>query len=427
MRFEYLKKLSLLDDGFEYASINYEYNEIKHVVFSAAEHRERTFFGSTRTRYRANLFLHLGRGIRVHIRQERTLFGGNEKERFDAVLRAAYLLMDVTFEQRVEEYERQMESKGFVCWGDYQIGRNGDLFKNFELRFNILKDDITCELGPFHLNCRPRKRSFRDKLRTLLPGSSDVIDISIDKDCFLYVMKRYLGLSWKNHAAPERKKSNKSLFNEALLVLGGKLCKADGRISREEIARFKDYFGIDDTTHPGAGRIFMNATKSGGTVEASARRVYILLNGNSESLEYVLLGLIQIAAVDGHVASQERKFIRIVGAAFGYSDEEVDRLFFIFLHSQERGHERSSYGRAAHDPSQLRTQYLGVLGLGSGATIAEVRLAYRNLAQRHHPDRLRARGVPIDDIATSEEVLKTINVAYAWLKSHYARNEGAGS
>lgn len=30
MRFEYLKKLSLLDDGFEYAGTNYEYNEIQH-------------------------------------------------------------------------------------------------------------------------------------------------------------------------------------------------------------------------------------------------------------------------------------------------------------------------------------------------------------------------------------------------------------
>ena len=46
---------------------------------------------------------------------------------------------------------------------------------------------------------------------------------------------------------------------------------------------------------------------------------------------------------------------------------------------------------------------------------AEIKAAYRKLAREHRPDALRAKGVPIDAMRQSEEVLKKINDAYAYL------------
>jgi curved DNA-binding protein CbpA len=55
------------------------------------------------------------------------------------------------------------------------------------------------------------------------------------------------------------------------------------------------------------------------------------------------------------------------------------------------------------------------LGLKATATFDEIKIAYRRLARQHHPDALRAKGVPIDEMRQSEEVLKKINEAYACL------------
>ena len=56
-----------------------------------------------------------------------------------------------------------------------------------------------------------------------------------------------------------------------------------------------------------------------------------------------------------------------------------------------------------------------MLGLGLGADLAAIRAAYRRLARQHHPDHLRACGVPLDKIKASEDILKTINNSYEWL------------
>jgi hypothetical protein len=286
---EYLGKLTFFDDSFEYDQKSYEYKEIAHIEYTAVQTRHSVNFVPTGTSYSATLFLHLNDGRRLQIKQERVLFGRKEKERSEAVMRAAAMLMSVTFNQRIEVYEAQLARKGFVSWGNYQINKEGDLFFKNELRFNIRRDDISCRLGPFHLECSKRKPRTIERLKALWSGSAEVIDITVDKDCFVYIMSRYLGLTWQGQAVPEKRKTGRQLFHEALLTLGGKLCKADGQVSPEEIGVFKEYFGIDESTFPGAGKIFMEATKTAEDARPAANRIFSLFDGKKEPLEYILV------------------------------------------------------------------------------------------------------------------------------------------
>ena len=217
---EYLDKLTLFDDTFEYDGKDYDYKNVEHIEFTAVSTKHSVNFIPTGTSYSANLFLHLNGGRRLHISQERVFLNRKEKERSEAVMRAAGIIMDITFNRRIEAYVRQMEEKGFVSWGKHQISRNGDLFRKNELRFNVLHDGIACNLGPFQVECRKHKPGIGDKLKELWSGPAEVIDISTDKDCFLYIMKHYLGLSWRNQPVPEKRRSGEEIFNEALLVLG---------------------------------------------------------------------------------------------------------------------------------------------------------------------------------------------------------------
>jgi DnaJ like chaperone protein len=418
---EYLDKLTLFDDAFEYAGKNYDYQNIEHVEFTAVSPRHSVNFIPAGTSYSSNLFLHLSDGRRLHIKQERVFLNRREKEHSEAVMRAAGIFMDITFNQRIEAYERQIEKKGFVSWGKHQLSRNGDLFRKNEFRLNILKTDIVCNLGPFHVECRKRKPGIAGKLKDLWSGPAEVIDISTDKDCFLYVMNRYFGLSWSGQPAPEKRRSGKEIFKEALLILGGKLCKTDGHVSPEEILVFKKYFGIDDSTYPNAGRIFMDAAKTSGDTKEIARRILNLLAGKKQSLEYILFGLMQIAAADGRIHQTEKDFIRIVAEQFAFSSPEIHRLFLIFEKAQGHAY-RERDATSKTQATSLRFQYLEVLGLDENAALGEIKAAYRDLARKHHPDLLRAQGVPIDDIKNAEEVLKVINSAYEWL-ARYNQND----
>ena len=422
LKLDSLDKLIFFDNQLEYNNKIYDYKDIKHIEFSATVIKHRVNFVPSGTSYDAKLFLHLEGGDRLHVKQERGFLERKNKEHFEAIMRVAGILMDITFEQRVTFYERLMEDKGFVAWGKYQIARDGDLFKMNELCFNILRDDISCRLSPFSVECRRRNSRLGEKLKAFLLGSAETIDLSIDKDCFLYVMKRYLNLSWESQPVPEKRKKAKDIFNEALLILGARLCKVDGRVSAEEIVRFKEYFGIDESTHPGAGKIFREAINSSEDIRETARKVFDLLGGKKEPLEYILLGLIKIASADGVFDKAEEEFIRVVATMFEFSEEKLNRLFLIFEYArtEENASEKT-------EESSQRIRCLRVLGLNSNATIQEVKVAYRRLAQKHHPDLLRARGVPIDDIKNAEEILKVINVAYRWLGRHYRKEAEAAT
>lgn len=414
---EYLDRLTLFDDTFTYDGATYAYADITHVQFTAVATKHSVNFIPTGTSYEATLFLELGDGRRLHIKQERPFFNRKEKHRSEAVMRAAGIFLNVTFDRRIETYERHMEEKGFINVGKHQISRDGDLFRNTELRSNILNGEVICHLGPFQVECRKSRPGIGDKLKGLWTGGAEVIDISTDRDCFLYIMKHYFRLTWPGQTIPEKRKSGKEVFNEALLVLGAKLCKADGRVSAEEIVVFKRYFGIDESTHPGASKMFMEAAQTTKNTRKTANRIFELLSGKTEALEYILIGLMQIAEADGRMDASERTFIGEVAETFAFSDEAISRLFLLFEQTQHNTYRERSTTSRTHATS-LRSEYLQVLGLDESTAFSEIKSAYRDLVRKHHPDLLRSQGVPIDDMKHAEEILKAINRAYEWLKHH---------
>lgn len=414
---EYLSRLTFFDTRFEYLGKFYSYRDIQHIQFTATATKKSVNFVPIGTNYDAQLILLFDDGRKLRVAQEYAFRSQSQKDRSEAVMRAASLFLNLTFDQRADAYEKKIKEKGFVSWGRHQIAKDGDLFRNNELRFNILKDDVVCNLGPFHVECRKSDQNLQERLKGLWAGNAEIIDISVDKDCFLYIMKNYLGLAWKSQPAPERRRENSEVFNEALLVLGAKLCKADGRISPEEILQFKQYFGIDDTSHPGASKIFRQAAKTTSDVREVAKTIFSLLHGRTQPLEYILVGLMKIAAADGRIDEAEQDFIRDIAKEFLFSTANIDRLFLMFEMSGDQEYRYNEQSRPSS--KSLHFQHLEILGLQENATFDEIRLAYRKLARQHHPDLLRAQGIPIDSIQDSEELLKTINSAYEWLSRYH--------
>ncbi len=411
---EYLDNLSFNDTGFDYNGLSYTYAAIQHVEYYSVATKHSVNLIPTGTDYQTTLLLHLNAGTRLQIKQQRRWLGRGDRQRSEAVMKAASLFMHLTFAQRLDLYESQMAERGYVAWASYQFSKNGDLFKNNELMVNIRSNVADARLGVFEISFSSKVNSgeLAGRLKRAFGGGVEKVDLRLDRDCFLFIMKEHYGLVWAGHPAPERPRSGKYLFNDALLILGAKVCKADGRITHEEVALFKQYFGIDDSSHPGASETLRSAAESPEGVAEAAKRIRRGIGDNRAALEYVIIGLLQIASADGEMTAAEVSLISSISTGLGFTYSDMTRLFFIFEQSSASGQSRT---RDRPRGGDLRVKHLLVLGLTDPTTIDAIKMAYRDLARRHHPDLLRAAGVHVENVRKAEEVLKAINASYEWL------------
>lgn len=200
-------------------------------------------------------------------------------------------------------------------------------------------------------------------------------------------------------------------YATAVIVLGAKLAKADGAVSRDEVRAFKELFDVDDEDVGGIARIFDEAKRTPEGFEPYARQVAAMFGGDPEVLEELLDDLFALAAADGGLHPAEIAWLSRVASIFGFGPHEFAAIL-------------ARYGAAhrAPMPSVGQPDDYAVLGLDRSASDDAIRAARRRLIQEHHPDRLIARGVPPEMIRTATEKLAAINAAY----DRIAKERGLG-
>jgi DnaJ like chaperone protein len=189
-------------------------------------------------------------------------------------------------------------------------------------------------------------------------------------------------------------------FATAIIVLGAKLAKVDGAVTRDEIRAFKDLFDVRDEDVGGIARIFDEAKKSPLGFEPYARQVAQLFSYEPAVLAELLDGLFALATADGELHPAEAAFLRSVAELFGFSG-------FQFAAFQARHRSGGRPGRQAEPPNDY-----AVLGLTTAATDAEIKATHRRLVREHHPDTLTAKGMPEEFIKKANQTLGAINAAY---------------
>ena len=187
-------------------------------------------------------------------------------------------------------------------------------------------------------------------------------------------------------------------FATAVIVLGAKLAKADGRVTRDEIRAFKRVFGIADDDVGDVARIFDQAKASARGFEPYAKQIAALFSHDPVLLGEVLIGLFEIARADREINRAEVDFLRRVATIFGFDLAAFEQL-------------RARFAATARDLSGADDAY-AVLGLSRKARDEEIRQTYRDLVREHHPDRLVARGMPEEMVERANRTLAAINAAY---------------
>ena len=187
-------------------------------------------------------------------------------------------------------------------------------------------------------------------------------------------------------------------FATAVIVLGAKLAKVDGVVTRDEMRAFKRVFRIDDGEVGDVARIYNQAKASAQGFEPYARQIAALFGHDPFLLEELLNGLFEVARADGELNPAEVDFLRRVAAIFGFDVAAFEMI-------------RARFSATARNLSGADDAY-AVLGLTRSASDDEIKQTYRNLVREHHPDRLVAKGMPEEFVERANKTLAAINAAY---------------
>lgn len=182
-------------------------------------------------------------------------------------------------------------------------------------------------------------------------------------------------------------------FTIAVIALGAKMAKADGLVTKDEVAAFREVFQISAGEEDNAARVFNMARTDTAGFQDYAKRIRRMFGKDHSALCDLMEGLFYIAVADGEYHPSEDAFLTEVSEIFGMETREFRGLRARFVPDAEP------------DPYD-------VLGVSHSASREEARKAWRNLVRENHPDKMVARGVPIEAVKLAEKRLIAIN--HAW-------------
>ncbi len=190
-------------------------------------------------------------------------------------------------------------------------------------------------------------------------------------------------------------------FAIGVIALGAKLAKADGRVTRDEVAMFRAIFTIPPGEERNAARVFNLARQDVAGFDAYARKIASMFPPRDPVLQDLLEGLFHVAIADGDFHPAEEEFLHEVARIFGLTEACFRALRARVVPGAEP------------DP-------LAVLELPPTASLAEARRAFRRMVRESHPDALRARGVPEEAVRVAEARLKALNSAWEAVQARHA-------
>ena len=197
----------------------------------------------------------------------------------------------------------------------------------------------------------------------------------------------------EDEAAGGRDGTQQIAFTIGVIVLGAKMAKADGQVTRDEVDAFKQVFRVPPEEMKNVSRVFNLARQDAAGFETYARQIASLFEAASRPLEDLLHGLFHIAKADGVIHPNELEYVRQVAEIFGFDAAQFARIREYHL------------GKDEADPYTI-------LDVTHDAADDEVKRAWRKLIVENHPDKAIAQGLPQEFVDLANDKLATINDAY---------------
>jgi DnaJ like chaperone protein len=203
-----------------------------------------------------------------------------------------------------------------------------------------------------------------------------------------------------------------AVFIETVFILMGKLAKADGQVSQDEIAhaeQFMQKLGMTAQHRQQAIAWFKQGADAAFDIEPTLMR-FMAVCGHTRNLKEVLLAyLIVMALADGQYHPAEEALLTDIAGRLGYGPVAFRQML-------EMVRNQSHFAGAQANAETALDDAYKALGVTKDSSDAEIKRAYRKLMSQYHPDKLMGQGVPEDMIAMATEQAKEIQLAHDLIK-----------
>lgn len=219
-------------------------------------------------------------------------------------------------------------------------------------------------------------------------------------------------------SSPESFQKNAVFFHSLFSVLGH-IAKADGAVTKNEIAiatALMDQLGLAATAREEAQQAFRNGKATDFPLNDVLGDLVSSCHGRKDLLQIFLEILIQAALADGEMSTSEYEILLQTAKKIGFSKQDLE-----FLLSAHQAHQRFRQGSAGANSKQTRQATLDdaykILGVSKDADEKTVKRAYKKQMAEHHPDKLAAKGLPIEAMDMAKQKTQAIQAAYEAIKS----------
>jgi len=197
------------------------------------------------------------------------------------------------------------------------------------------------------------------------------------------------------------------LLHQSTFLMMGYLAKADGRVSKQEIATAEQIFtsfNLDESGRKDAIRLFNAGKHSEFQVETILQPLSSVARKHRNLIRVFLEIQARIVVADGHMNSSTRRPFLGVAKRLGFS-EQVSANILRQIGAKEEI-------RASTGSEYTLEQAYALLEVQADCSDKELKQAYRHAMSDHHPDKLMSEGATDEMIQAATEQTQAIQVAY---------------
>ena len=206
-------------------------------------------------------------------------------------------------------------------------------------------------------------------------------------------------------------------FFSATFSIMGYLAKADGHVSRDEVAMAENVMtqmNLSQEQRKTAIALFNEGKQPDFPLDAALQQFRKECHRRTNLLQMFMEILISTAMADGTLHQQETKVLSYIGQQLGFNAAHLAQLLNMV------GAQHNFNGSSSSKPS-LSNAYT-VLGIDKSVSDVDLKKAYRRLISQHHPDKLVAKGLPEEMIKLANEKTHEIKSAYELIKQQRKNN-----
>jgi DnaJ like chaperone protein len=211
-------------------------------------------------------------------------------------------------------------------------------------------------------------------------------------------------------------------FFKATFAVMGKVAKADGRVTEDEIQFARDVMARMNLSEERKleAMAYFSEGKDADFDIADVLKPLSRVVQTQASVKIMFVEIqLQVAMADGQIDPAELVVVQEVCALLRMSGAEMAALMSRMQaqHAfQQQSYQQHQHFQQASEHGLLKEAY-GVLGVQESDSEADIKKAYRRLMSQHHPDKLVAKGLPPEMMQLAKEKTQEIQAAYDRVKT----------